>query len=88
MRRLSGIRRHWNLVFLAYTLLEFESCSGHLSKWIKSNVVTIGGKCRMASSEIVRSFIFWTYHQMNQDIDPEFIFNQILSNGKQLKLAI
>ena len=88
MRRLRGIRRHWNLVFLAYTLLEFESCSGTLSKWIKSNVVTIGGKCRMASSEIVRSFIFWTYHQINQDIDPEFIFTQILSNGKQLKLTI
>jgi len=88
MRRLNGIRRHWNLVFLAYTLLEFESCSGHLSKWIKSNVVTIGGKCRMATSEIVRSFIFWTYHQINKDNDPESIFNHIISNGKQLKLAL
>ena len=71
MRRLSVIRRHWNLVFLVYNLLEFESCYRHLSKWIKSPVwqrqpdrivVTIGCKCRMAISEIVRSFIFWTYH--------------------------
>ena len=97
MRRLNEIRRHWNLVFLAYTLLEFESYSGHLSKWIKTpvwrrqpdrNVVTIGGKCRMATSEIVRSFIFWTYHQINKDNDPESIFNHIISNGKQLKLAL
>ena len=88
MRRLKGIRRHWNLVFLAYTLLEFESSSGIFKKWIKSNVVTIGGKCRMASSEIVRSFIFWTYQQIKQDNDPEYIFSQIIFNGKQLKLVI
>lgn len=88
MRRLRGIRRHWNLVFLAYTLLELESSSGPLTKWIKSNVVTIGGKCRMASSEIVRSFIFWTYQQLNQQKDPDLVFTKIFNNNRQLKLAI
>ncbi len=58
LRLLRGIRRHWDLVFLAYTLLQIESLSGPLSKWIKSNVVTIGGKCRIASAETLRSFIF------------------------------
>jgi SRSO17 transposase len=88
MRRIRGIRRHWNLVFLAYTLLEFESSSGPLKKWIKSNVVTIGGKCRMASSEIVRSFIFWTYHHLNQGLDPDTVFSKTFQNSKQLKFAL
>ena len=88
MRHLKGIRRHWNLVFLAYTLLEFESSSGPLKKWIKSNVVTIGGKCRLASSEIVRSFIFWTYQHLNQGSDPESVFLKIVQSTKQLKFAL
>lgn len=88
MRRLRGIRRHWNLVFLAYTLLEFESISAPLTKWVKSNVVTIGGKCRMASSEIVRSFIFWTYQHFNQEKDPDYLCSKLLKNNQQLKLAI
>lgn len=88
MRRLKGIRRHWNLVFLAYTLLQFESSSGILNKWIKSNVVTIGGKCRMASSEIVRSFIFWTYQHLNEGLDPDSVFSKTFQNSKQLKFAL
>ena len=88
MRRIRGIRRHWNLVFLAYTLLEFESSSGILKKWIKSNVVTIGGKCRLASSEIVRSFIFWTYQHLNQGLEPDDVFSKTFQNSKQLKFAL
>ena len=88
MRRLRGIRRHWNLVFLAYTLLQFESCSGPLTKWIKSNVVTIGGKCRLAACEIVRSFILWSYHHLQQEMEPDMLFAKIMANSKQLKLAL
>lgn len=88
MRRIRGIHRHWNLVFLAYKLLEFESLSGILNKWIKSNVVTICGKCHMVSSEIVRSFIFWTYQHLNQGVDPDSVFSKTFQNSKQLKFAL
>jgi len=87
LRILKGIRRHWDLVFLAYTLLQIESLSGPLSKWIKSNVVTIGGKCRIASAEILRSFIFWAYQQFNQDYDVDHIFKIAAKGDPQLKLV-
>jgi len=87
LRLLKGIRRHWDLVFLAYTLLQIESLSGPLSKWIKSNVVTIGGKCRLASAEIFRSFIFWTYQHFNQDYDEDDIFKIAMKGNSQLKLV-
>jgi hypothetical protein len=85
LRLLKGIRRHWDLVFLAYTLLQIESLSGPLSKWIKSNVVTIGGKCRIASAEILRSFIFWDYQQFNQEYDVDHIFKIATKGNPQLK---
>jgi len=87
LRILKGIRRHWDLVFLAYTLLQIESLSGPLSKWIKSNVVTIGGKCRIASAEILRSFIFWAYQHFNQDYDVDHIFKIAARGDPQLKLV-
>ena len=87
LRILKGIRRHWDLVFLAYTLLQIESLSGPLSKWIKSNVVTIGGKCRIASAEILRSFIFWAYQNFNQDYDVDHIFRVVTKGNPQLKLV-
>jgi len=88
MRLLKGIRRHWDLVFLAYTLLQIESLSGPLSEWIKSNVVTIGDKCRLASAEILRSFIFWAYQNFNQDTSVEQVFCTITKGNPQLKLAL
>jgi len=88
MRRLRGIRRHWNLVFLAYTLLQFESSSGPLTKWVKSNVVTIGGKCRIAACEIVRSFILWSYQHLQQEMDPDSLFSKVMHNSQQLKFAL
>lgn len=86
VRILRGIHRHWNLVFLAYTLLQIESMDGPLSKWIKSNVVTIGGKCRMVSCEIFRSFIFWSYKYFNQENEPDKIFEMAFKGTSQLKL--
>ncbi len=88
MRLLKGIRRHWDLVFLAYTLLQIESLAGPLSKWITSNVVTIGGKCRIASAEIFRSFIFWAYQQFNQDTSADNVFKIAMKGNPQLQLAL
>ncbi len=85
LRMLRGIRRHWNLVFLAYTLLQIESNASSLSKWLISNVVTIGGKCRLATCEIIRSFIFWACNQYNQNKEPDKIFRLVAAKKAQLK---
>jgi SRSO17 transposase len=85
LRLLKGIRRHWDLVFLTYTLLTLESSTGPLTKWIKSNVVTIGGKTRLAYSEILRSFIFWANQFFNQDKDVDYIFEMAMKGNPQLK---
>jgi SRSO17 transposase len=85
LRMLRGIRRHWDLVFLAYTLLQIESCTGTLSKWIKSNVVTIGSKSRVISCELFRSFIFWAYQYFDQGDKPDQIFKRTFLKNRQLQ---
>ena len=86
MRLAKGIRRHWNLLFLAYTLLQTNLAKGSLHRWLKANVVTIGGKCQMAAGEILRSFIFWAYGYFQKSCDAEEVFKMAVSKNRQLKL--
>jgi len=63
MRDLVGIKRHWYLVFLSYTLLTLNSMDRTLRKWVHTNVRTIGEKCRWATTEIIRDFTLWILKQ-------------------------
>ena len=63
MRDLLGIKRHWYLVFLSYTLLTLSSLDRSLRKWVTANVQTIGEKCRWATTEIIRNFTLWVLKQ-------------------------
>jgi SRSO17 transposase len=83
MRLMKGIRRHWSLLFLAYTLLQTNSTKGSLYRWLKANVVTIGGKCQMAAGEILRSFIFWAYGYFQKSCDAEEVFKIAMSKNRQ-----
>ena len=51
----------------------------------KSNVFTIGHKCRIASAEILRSFIFWAYQNFNQENEVDKVFKIIMKGNPQLK---
>jgi len=63
MRNLVGIKRHWYLVFLSYTLLTLSSLDRSLRKWVHANASTIGAKCRWAATDIIRNFTLWVLKQ-------------------------
>jgi len=70
LRKLKGIMRHWYLVFLAYTILQLSSNEKSLTKWIKSNLNTVGDQCRFATNETIKYFVLWVlkmYHQLNDE---------------------
>jgi hypothetical protein len=54
-------------------------------KWIKSNVVTIGAKTRLAYSEILRSFLFWVNQNIHQEKGVDEIFEMAMKGNPQLK---
>ena len=57
LRSLKGIKRHWYLVFLAYSLVKLSLCRSKLSG--KMNAASIGEGCRLASRELLEKFVYW-----------------------------
>ena len=49
--------------------------------------ISCGGKCRIASTEILRSFIFWTYQRFNQENDVDQVFRIAMKGNPQLKIV-
>jgi SRSO17 transposase len=84
MRDLVGIKRHWYLVFLSYTLLTLSSMSGSLRKWMDANVKTIGAKCRWAADEIVRDFTLWVLKQNQLCRSAEDILTVVFASKAKL----
>lgn len=59
LRNERGIKRHWYLVFLAYTLLRLDVARSRFSRWVSSDFRTIGAKCRDACKGLVQSLVMW-----------------------------
>jgi len=57
VRTLDGIKRHWYLVFLAYSLVKLSLCKSKLSG--KISATSIGEGCRLASKELLEKFVYW-----------------------------
>ena len=87
LRKLKGIIRHWYLVFLAYTILQLSSNEKSLTKWLKSNLKTIGDQCRFVTNETIKYFVLWVlkmYHQLN---DEEKIITLIFNPKAKLRFS-
>jgi len=91
MRDLQGIKRHWYLVFLSYSLLTLSSLDGKLRRWITANVRTIGEKCRMTAVEIIRDFTLWILKQndLKRSVDEiiTLMFESESKFGERFHLA-
>lgn len=57
VRTLDGVKRHWYLVFLAYSLVKLSVCRSKLNG--KMNAISIGEGCRIASKELLEKFVYW-----------------------------
>ena len=79
--------RHRYLVFLVYTILQLSSSEKSLTKWIKSNLKTVGEQCRFAANETIKYFVLWVlkmYHQFN---DEEKVVTLIFNPKVELKFS-
>jgi SRSO17 transposase len=85
LRNIKGIKRHWHLMFLAYSLLQLGSTDTTLSRWLKANITTVGQRCRLATVETLRSFILWVLKQSRNNLDDTQILQMSLSSRSELK---
>jgi len=57
LRSEQGVTRHWQCVFVAYTCLTLGAYDRRLVRWLQTRVTTLGSRCRLAMSEVLRSFV-------------------------------
>lgn len=85
VRKLCGSKRHWLMVFLADTLLQFNPKAGFLVERVKVGFETVGSTCRYAATEVLRSFIDLVMRLARKLKTVDEIFKYTLSNLKELK---
>jgi SRSO17 transposase len=85
VRKLCGSKRHWLMVFLADTLLQFNPKAEFLVERVKSGFETVGSTCRYAAIEILRSFIDLVMRLARKLKTADEILKYTISNLKELK---
>jgi len=75
VRKLKGIKRHWYLVFVAYSLLRLGMAKGGLGKWL--NAETIGKACKDVVIESIDSLVKWIYGKFRENISLEVLMDMI-----------
>lgn len=63
LRKIVGIKRHWYLVFVAYSLLRLDAEQSRLLKVVATGLETTGQRCRAVAQEMVRTLVLWIYKQ-------------------------
>jgi len=83
VRDLQGIKRHWLLVHLAYTILELaSSLDGGLGRWVKDHAASIGAMCRQAAQDTVRCLILWVIRVAQQGVTTDALMAALYGGSK------
>ena len=85
VRKLAGTKRHWLMVFLADTLLQFNSKAEPLVECVKGGFETVGSTCRYAATEVLRSFISLVMRLATKVKTADEILKYSISNLKEIK---
>jgi SRSO17 transposase len=85
VRKMRGLKRHWLMVFLADTLLQFNSKAERLVERVKSGFETVGSTCRYAAIEVLRSFVSLVMRLAQKAKTADEILKYTLSNLTELK---
>lgn len=79
LRRLHGIKRHWYLSFVAYSLLGDQGPPGR-SRWkVRGQFKSTGQRCRAVADELLGHLIHWVAHQLTEGQPPERILQTLLT---------
>jgi hypothetical protein len=79
LRPLLGIRRHWYLSFVAYSLLGNQGSPGR-SRWpVQGRYATTGERCRAVADELVGHLINWIVQHLQGGESPQLILQTLLT---------
>jgi DDE family transposase len=87
LRKERGVIRHYYLVLLAYTLLRLEGASSVLMQKVVGRLESIGQVAKRSAWELVRSLVLWIHKQLEQNFDPEVIYQLLLPKKERNNLG-
>lgn len=78
LRSFLGIRRHWYLSFVAYSLLSAQGPAGR-SRWqVKGQFDSTGQRCRAVANELLGELVEWIAHKLQEGTAPQTILQLLL----------
>jgi hypothetical protein len=80
VRNLEGIKRHWYLVFAAYSASRHATAHGLFGKWVQDRLNTIGDVCRQVKGEALAALITFCLSQATQGEKLDQILHRVLAH--------
>lgn len=79
LRKLRGIKRHWYLSFVAYSLLGDQGPPGR-SRWaVRGRFESTGQRCRAVVDELLGHLVRWIARQIEQGSSPDAVLQTLLA---------
>jgi len=80
LRDEEGIRRHWNLVFAAYSAARHANAEGRWGHWTRAQLKTVGDVCRQVRGEALAALIAFVVLEQTQGRSVQSIVEQLVSS--------
>lgn len=80
VRDIEGIKRHWYLVFAAYSASRHATAQGRFGKWVEDRLKTIGDVCRQVKGEALAALISFCLAQAAQGSDIDSLLHRVLAH--------
>jgi hypothetical protein len=79
LRKLQGIKRHWYLSFVAYSLLGDQGPPGR-SRWtVRGRFESTGQRCHAVANELLGFLVHWIAQQIEEGCSPDVVLQTLLA---------
>jgi hypothetical protein len=80
VRDIEAIKRHWYLVFCAYSGSRAATAQGQFGKWVNDRLRTVGDVCRQVKGEGLAALIGFCLTQVGQGENLEGLLQRVLGH--------
>ncbi|MFN0123078.1 MAG: transposase [Blastocatellia bacterium] len=80
LRDIDGIKRHWYLVFAAYSASRAATAQGRFGKWVNDHLFTVGDVCRQIQGEALAALVSFCATQTLAGEKLDSVLRHVLSH--------
>ena len=88
MRSAEAIRKHWGLVFVAYSFLHLDCLPVSPIQSLEFPIKSIGEACRQQAQAIIQALILHTHDLLEQDVKVQVVFETLFAKQTSFSPAV